>query len=101
MYGTVTRYRITPGAEAQLVELSRELEQRRPPGFVTGFVYRLDSGGDEYVTAAIYSDRESYRRNAADPAQQDWFRRLSELLVGEPQWSDGEVVHGTLPAAVR
>ena len=101
MYGTVTRYRIKPGTEARLIELSRELESRRPPGFVTGFIYRLDSGGDEYVTAAVYTDRESYRRNSEDPAQQEWFGRLTELIVGEPQWNDGEIVHGALPAAVR
>lgn len=101
MYGTVARYRIKPGTEAQLVALSRELESRRPPGFVAGFIYRLNSGNDEYITAALYTDRESYERNSDDPVQQEWFRSMSELIAGEPQWNDGEVVSGEVPAVAR
>jgi quinol monooxygenase YgiN len=97
MYGTVTRYRIKPGAEEALLALSRELADNRPPGFVAASVYRLDAGGDEYITAAMYTDRETYAKNSNDERQQRWFERVRELLVGEPQWNDGEVIHSVAP----
>src|SRR5487761_550449 len=56
MYGTVTRYHLKPGAEEESVALARELEQNPPPGYVGGYTFRLDSGGSEYITAAVWSD---------------------------------------------
>lgn len=92
MYGTVARYRIKPGSEEALKALSGELGENPPPGFVAGFIYRLDAGGDEYITAAMYSDRETYRRNSEDERQKAWFARVSELVAGETEWHDGEVI---------
>lgn len=98
MYGTVTRYRIKPGAEATLVALGRELADNPPPGLVAGYIYRLDSGDNEYVSAAIYTDRDTYRKNSDNERQQQWFQRLRQVLVGEPEWNDGEVIHAANPA---
>ena len=98
MYGTVSRYRIKPGSEGAVRALSRELVDDPPPGFVASYTYRLDSGNDEYVTAAMWADRETYQRNSADERQQRWFARLQEHLVGSPSWSDGEVIEATHPA---
>lgn len=99
MYGTVSRYRIKPGSEATLLALSHELSADPPPGFVGAYMYRLDAGNDEYITAAVYTDRETYRRNADDPRQQRWFERVREHLVGDPTWEDGEIVDAPHVAA--
>lgn len=99
MYGTVSRFRINPGSEAAVLALSRELADDPPPGFVASYVYRLDSGGDEYITAAMWTDRDTYQKNAADPRQQRWFERVQEHLAGQPAWNDGEVVGAYQPAA--
>ena len=99
MYGTVARFRIKPGSEDTLLSLSRELEDDPPAAYVAAYVFRLDSGNDEYITASVWTDRESYRRNSEDERQQRWFARVSELVVGEPQWHDGEVVHKTVVAS--
>jgi quinol monooxygenase YgiN len=92
MYGSVTRYRLKPGSEEAALTLSRELAADPPPGYVFGYTYRLDSGGDEYITAAAWTDRETYQKNSNDERQQRWFARVSELLVGQPAWNDGEVI---------
>lgn len=91
MYGTVSRYRLKPGWEQAAIALSKDLGQNPPPGYVGGYTYRLDAGGDEYITASVWSDRETYVQNANDQ-QQQWFARVRELLVGDPQWNDAEVV---------
>ncbi len=99
MYGTVSRYRIKPGSEAAIVALSRELAANPPTGFIGAFLYKLDGTDNEYITAAAYSDRETYRRNADDPRQQQWFERVREHLASDPTWSDGEIVDATGVAA--
>lgn len=92
MYGTVSRYHLKPGSEDALVALSQELRSDPPSGFVGSYTFRLDSGGNEYITAAVWSDRETYVRNSNDERQQRWFQRIADLLDGEPQWNDGEVI---------
>lgn len=97
MYGTVSRFRIKPGSEDAVTALSRELVDNPPSGFVASYIYRLDSGNDEYMTAAMWTDRETYQRSSSDERQQQWFARVRELMVGEPQWNDGEVIEAAHP----
>lgn len=92
MFGTVAHYRIKPASEAALLALSREMAANPPPGFVAAHIYRLDAGSDTYVTASVWSDRATYRKNADDPRQQQWFARFRDLLAEDPTWFDGEVV---------
>jgi quinol monooxygenase YgiN len=92
MYGTVARMRAKPGSGDQLVALSREYDDLGIRGFVATYVYRLDDNPDDYYMAVLFEDRESYRRNADDPAQDARYRRLRELLEADPKWHDGEVV---------
>ncbi|HEY6538648.1 MAG TPA: hypothetical protein VI138_06375 [Candidatus Dormibacteraeota bacterium] len=98
MYGTISRYRIKAGSESAVLALSRELVDDPPPGFVASYICRLDAGNGEYMTAAMWTDRETYKKNSADPRQQRWFRRVQELVVGEPSWNDGEVIAAAHPA---
>jgi heme-degrading monooxygenase HmoA len=93
MYGTVSRYRLKPGSEQAAIAMSKELQGNPPPGYIAAYTYRLDSGNDEYITASIWSDRDTYVKNSNDERQQRWFQRVRELLIDDPQWSDGEVVH--------
>ena len=53
---------------------------------------RLDQPG-EYWISIVFRDESSYRKNANDPIQGQWFRELMSLLESEPEWHDGEVVH--------
>jgi hypothetical protein len=94
MYGTVFRYRVKPGMEEKVSALITEFEANPPEGFVAAWTYRLDSGGGEYITAAAHTSKESYVENAGRPAQAAWFQSFRELLVDDPEWNDGEIVHG-------
>jgi hypothetical protein len=42
--------------------------------------------------AVIFRDKESYMRNADDPAQDEMYRKLVALLEGPPTWEDGEII---------
>jgi quinol monooxygenase YgiN len=92
MYGTVARMRAKPGTAEQFVALAAEYEDLDVPGFVASYVYRLDDNEDDYYMAVLFEDRESYRRNAEDPAQDERYQRMRALLEADPKWHDGEVV---------
>ncbi len=93
MFGTIARFRLKKGVESQFDELSRQLEARRPAGWMSSNVYRSKDDPQEYWTSVVFRDEASYRKNADDPVQQKWFAEMSKLLESEPEWHDGEVVH--------
>jgi antibiotic biosynthesis monooxygenase (ABM) superfamily enzyme len=102
MYGTIMRYRTKPGSEAAALALTKEFLADPPAGFVASYTYRLDSGGDEYVTAAVFNDKDAYLRNANDPRQDQWFKRFQALLAGDVEWNDGELIEAVnLASATR
>jgi len=92
MYGTIAHLRIRKGAESQLHEVMEAMESRKVQGFVATHVYRLDSDPQELMLTVAFSDRDSYVRNADDPAQDVQFRKLRALLERDPEWHDGEII---------
>ena len=92
MYGTVARMRAKPGSGEQVLAVMREYEDIEIPGFVATYFYRLDDNENDYYMAVVFEDRESYRRNADEPAQDERYRRLRELLDDDPKWHDGEII---------
>lgn len=95
MYGTVARMRAKPGSGPAFEALMAEYESLDIPGHVATYVYRLDEGEDDYYVAVLFEDRESYRRNADDPAQDARYRRMRELLELDPKWHDGDIVYAS------
>ena len=96
-YGTIYRMRPKPGAEPQLVALLEEWERERKPnarGAIGGYLFKPDGRPDELIGVAVFRDRESYRANASDPAQDAWYRRLREHLEADPEWDDGVILGG-------
>jgi len=104
MFGTIYFMRPKPGAEAAIQDLmSREEQERtRPAGLVAGYLFRSRSRPGELMGVAVFDSEASYRKNANDPEQDRWYRRLRELLEADPEWNDGEVLTSFYePSAVR
>ena len=93
MYGTVARFRVKPGMEERLQQHMKAYEQLDVPGFLNTMVYRMDSDSNEYYMAVVFDSKESYRRNADDPAQDARYREMLQFMDGEPEWHDGEIVY--------
>ncbi len=83
--------RVKPGMGPELEQLSQEYESLDVDGHMATYVFKLDSGPDDYYLIAIFRDRESYVANAGDPAQDTRFRRMRDVLADDPTWHDGEV----------
>ena len=56
-----------------------DVEQDPRPGLVGR--RELDADPNRFIGCAVFEDRDSYRANADNSAQDDWFRRLRELLT--------------------
>lgn len=67
-------------------------EPPRVQGFHAGYLFQPDRSSDELIGVAIFADRESYRKNATDPKQDEWYRSLRALLTEDPRWEDGEII---------
>ena len=90
MFGSVFRMLAKPGAKAQIMRLMDEDSRMRSiPGFQSAYVF--DAGGDELWGVAVFDNEKSYRDNAADPTQDEWYRRLRALLQADPEWHDGTI----------
>ena len=93
MFGTVARMRVKMGMESKLEELSKKFESRDVPGWMWTTIYRSTEDPQQYWLAVVFRDEASYKKNADDPVQNEWFGEIMKLLESEPEWHDGNVVH--------
>ncbi len=93
MYGTVARMKLKAGQEDAMLALLKEFEGLNVPGFVGEYMYRADSGSNEYWMVAVFQDRESYVKNAESEQMHQFYLRYRALLEEEPEWHDGEIVY--------
>jgi quinol monooxygenase YgiN len=92
MYGSVSRWRVKEGRGADLEKLMDELMRDRPTGSRSVLAYRADNDPREYWVAGAFESREAYTSSSASPEQGARFARLRELMDGDPEWHDGEIV---------
>jgi quinol monooxygenase YgiN len=98
MFGTVARMTVLPDKEAEFLAIGGEWTRVRgeSTGQVAEYVFRAAGREHEYLIVGIFRDQETYRRNAADPETDRWYRRLRATLAADPEWNDGEVVQSML-----
>jgi quinol monooxygenase YgiN len=91
MYGTIARFRIREGKEADLRRIFED-DTENTPGFLFAHVYRMDDDPQSLMLAVAFESREAYRANAESPAQQKQYEQYRALLEEEPEWHDGEII---------
>jgi quinol monooxygenase YgiN len=94
MFGTIARAKIRPENRTAFEDTIRRqmYSEGSVEGFVAGYTVWPEKMDDEVWLVAIFRDRESYVKNADDPAQDARFRELRALLESDPEWTDGEFV---------
>jgi quinol monooxygenase YgiN len=91
MYGTIARFRIQEGKEADLRRLFED-DTENTPGFVFAHVYRMDGDPLNLMLAVAFESREAYHANAESTDQQRQYEQYRALLEEEPEWHDGEII---------
>jgi quinol monooxygenase YgiN len=92
MYGTVAKLKIKPGKEEAFREFGKRTSEDAPPGLVFDYVFKLDSGNDEYFLVVGFTDKDAYVKNAESPEMHQRYEEYRNLLAAEPEWHDGEIV---------
>jgi quinol monooxygenase YgiN len=92
MYGTVARFRAKPGMADALRELSESYDAERAPGYVSQTVYQMDDDPNVFYIAVVFESREAYVANAESEDQHERYLEMREMLAGDPEWHDGEII---------
>jgi quinol monooxygenase YgiN len=90
MYGTVAKTRVKPENRDKLSEVIARHGVTAIPGYVAGYML-FENEGDTAWLFAVFEDRESYDRNADDPAQNERYQEYRALMEDDPEWHDGEI----------
>lgn len=90
MYGTVAKTRVKPENRAALRELFEAQAYEEVDGFVASYTL-WENDGETAWLVAVFRDRESYERNAEDPAQHERYVAYRALMEADPEWHDGEI----------
>ncbi len=99
MYGTIFRMKVKPGAHNQVAEhFDSWLRERAPKvkGAKGSLLMKPDGLTRDLVGVAIFEDKATYEANADDPAQNEWYLKLRDLLEADPEWEDGEYLAGSV-----
>jgi len=95
MFGTIYRMQPKPGQEQAVADFHRRWERERRPrvdGVVAAYVFKPRRQPGELIGVAVFDCAANYYKNADDPEQDRWYRRLRELLQADPEWNDGDVL---------
>ena len=91
MFGTIGHLKVKPGKLDELIATFKA-QQREVDGSIVNYLYKVEGKENELILVVVFRDRESYMKNADDPAQDDAYRAMVKLLDGVPTWEDGEIV---------
>jgi quinol monooxygenase YgiN len=91
VYGTVAKIEVKAENREKIRAVMQDQMASRPiPGFVTSYVLHENDSDTGYLFV-VFEDRESYDRNADDPAMDANYREYRALMESDPEWHDGVV----------
>jgi quinol monooxygenase YgiN len=91
---TFFRMKAKPGERQSIIDLiDKWMRDRRPdaPGFVRVCLVSNVNDPDEFMSYAMFADKDTYDANSQDPEQDAWYKELRQHLVADPVWFDGKL----------
>jgi quinol monooxygenase YgiN len=95
MFGTIAKMKLKPGAFDKMADQMKGFEERQVKGFLFNMVYRSQSDPNEVWLVVGFEDEASYRANANDPQTDEMAKQYQQMLVGPPEWHDGDIMSMT------
>ena len=88
---TLFKMKAKPGSRGDVIDLfDRWMRDRRPGlgGFVRVLLCSSVNDPDEFMSYALFADKQTYDKNSQSPEQQAWYEQLRSYLVDDPEWFD-------------
>jgi hypothetical protein len=95
MFGSIFTMRPRDGQEGNIAAHFRRWERERRPaveGAVGSYLFRSRKDPGELIGVAVFDSEGSYRKNADNDAQGEWYGELRQMLQADPEWNDGDVL---------
>jgi antibiotic biosynthesis monooxygenase (ABM) superfamily enzyme len=92
MFGTIARAKIRPENRDKFRAVLESEGQVVVPGYVSSHLMFPEGRDDEAYLVVFFDDRDSYMKNADDPAQDERYQKFRALLEEDPEWMDGDWV---------
>ena len=93
MFGTVAKMQVQPGKQDELRSTMQSQMTDPVPGYVKSYVL-MEDGSDTLWLTVLFEDKDSYMKNADDPAQHERYVAMRALLAADPEWHDGTIEEG-------
>ena len=94
MYGTVAKIKVKPENREAMRKVNDMQNAAQVAGYVSSHVLWEDGSEDGGWLFVVFEDRDSYHRNANDPAQHERYKEWRALMEADPEWHDGDVEAG-------
>lgn len=91
MYGTVAKVRVKPENREALREVVERQNAVPVAGYVSSHMLWEDGSAGTGWLFVVFEDRDSYLRNANDPAQHARYKEFRALMEADPEWHDGDI----------
>lgn len=92
VFGTIARSRTKEGVTIDQIKEQFAGAENRPAGAVSLVVFQSANDPREIWIASAFESRDAYFKNADSPEQKARFERMRDLMEGEPEWHDGNVL---------
>lgn len=92
MYGTIAKLSPLPGKADEILKFTSDWNETigvTVKGKVAAYTFTPDANTAHLYILAIFEDEATYKANADDPVQDEWYQKMRALLQADPDWMDG------------
>ena len=99
MFAQLIRFTLKPDAWQDFLEFDRQWETDQAPiapGFKGSYVLREHDTPNRCLMVVLFESHELAQQNSDRPETNRWYRRLLELIEGEPEFIANDVAKSYL-----
>src|SRR5262245_40242616 len=94
MFVQLIRSTVKPNSWDKVIELDKRCEAEpapKAPGFKGAYILREKNRPNGAIFVVLFENEELARQDSNRPETNEWFKMMSELMEGQPEFIDTEV----------
>jgi len=99
MFAQVIRFKVKPDPWDRLEEFDRRWQAEQAPiapGFKGSYMLREKNSPNGCTFVVLFENQQLAQQNSDRPETNAWYRQMLELIDGQPEFIDTEVVRSYL-----